>query len=83
VKGEGYQLAESTVNIGSSFNEAATASRWLGASCPSPKTVSILGITHSLSWQPVCDFASAMSNIIVALAGIFFAVYVGRGLGGS
>ncbi|WP_312723689.1 virulence factor TspB C-terminal domain-related protein [Stutzerimonas nitrititolerans] len=83
VQGPAYQLAESTVNLASSFNDGANASRWLSSGCPSPKTFSVRGVSYSITWQPVCDYASALSNLIVALAGIFFAVYVGRGLGGS
>ncbi|WP_445937618.1 virulence factor TspB C-terminal domain-related protein [Pseudomonas sp.] len=42
-----------------------------------------MGRSYSLSWEPVCRFATAMGPLIVALASIFFAVSIGRALKGS
>lgn len=83
VQGSEYQLGTSSVNLGNSFNEGASAARWLGSSCPPDRSFSVTGHSFSLSWQPLCNFASSLSYVIVAMAGLFFAVYVGRGLGGQ
>lgn len=37
-------------------------------SCPSPKTVTFLGQGMEVSWQPVCDFATGIRWIVIALA---------------
>lgn len=42
-----------------------------------------MGRSYSISWEPLCRFATAMGPIVVALASIFFAVFIGRGLKGS
>ena len=83
VSGDSYKLETQTIGLGNSFNEGANGSRWLSSGCPSPRSVSVLGRSFSLSWEPVCNFASSLSYVIVAMAGLFFAVYVGRGLGGQ
>jgi hypothetical protein len=83
VAGESYQLVTQSVSLGNAFSEGSNGSRWLSAGCPASRSFSVSGSSFSLSWQPVCDFASTLSYIIVAMAGIFFAVYVGRGLGGQ
>ena len=81
--GAQYKLGESTVSVGTGFTDGTSASRWLSSSCPSPKRFSAMGKSYQLSWQPVCDFSTSLAPLIVAMAGIFFAVYVGRGLGGQ
>lgn len=37
-------------------------------SCPSPKTITVLGQSMQLSWEPVCDFANGIRWIVIALA---------------
>lgn len=37
-------------------------------SCPRPVAISILGSSHTLSWQPVCDFASGMRPVVLIVA---------------
>lgn len=81
--GEAYQLKESSIPVSGLFTEALNKGRWLPQSCPSPQTVSVMGRTYSISWEPLCRFATAMGPIVVALASIFFAVFIGRGLKGS
>lgn len=39
-----------------------------GGSCPAPKSLSALGHTFTLSYQPVCDFATDIKPMIIALA---------------
>ena len=81
--GEAYQLKESSIPTSGLFTEALNKGRWLPQSCPAPQTVSVMGRTYSISWEPLCRFATAMGPIVVALASIFFAVFIGRGLKGS
>lgn len=81
-----YQVKEDEHDMSGLFSSAIGASRWLPAACPAPER----GSLHSkgagsvqLSWQPTCDFASGLGPFLVAGASIFFAVYVGRGIGGG
>lgn len=38
------------------------------AACPAPKTAMVMGREVSLSWQPVCDFATGLRPLVIALA---------------
>ena len=66
------------------FNEGT---RFLPASgCPQPKSFSLStggGRTFEFSFEPLCQFASDLSYLIVAAAGVFFAIYIGRASGGE
>lgn len=81
--GDKYKLGESSTDIGSSFSTALNSPRFLPASCPPPQRINIQGRSYSLPWSYVCDFASGLSYLIVAMAGVFFVTYVGRGFGGD
>lgn len=37
-------------------------------SCPAPIVLPVMGQTHELSWQPVCDFATGTAPIVRAMA---------------
>jgi hypothetical protein len=78
-----YQLQTDEVDVGDLFSGPSTA-RWLTASCPADRTVhlSLTGTSIVFSWQFICDYASGLGNLLVALASLFFAVYVGRAWGG-
>jgi len=80
-KGE-YQLKEETVDASGFFN---MGNRFYSSTCPSPKSLRIESFnrTIQLSYQPLCDFAGALSYIVVAMASLFFMVYVGRSFGGE
>jgi len=80
-KGE-YQLKEETVDASGFFN---MGTRFYSSTCPAPKSLRIesIGRTIQLSYQPLCDFAGALSYIVVAMASLFFMVYVGRSFGGE
>jgi len=79
-----YQLGASDVDVSGIFTQATTAARWLPSNCPAPQNASLRsGVSISLTWQPQCDMATSLAPLIVALASIFFAVYVGRAFGGS
>lgn len=81
--GEAYQLEESSIPVSGLFSDALNKGRWLPQTCPAPQTINVMGNSYSFSWEPLCRFATAMAPIIVALASIFFAVYIGRALKGS
>lgn len=83
VSGEGFELEEKNIDGASLFNEAISQGRWLTASCPPPRSISVMGNTITFSWEPVCEFAIAMGPFVVALATLFFSVYVFRGVKGS
>lgn len=83
VSGEGFELEEKNIDGAALFNQAISQGRWLAASCPPPRSISVMGKTITFSWEPVCEFAIAMGPLIVALASLFFAVFVFRGVKGS
>ncbi len=79
-----YKLKSSSIDTGKLFSDGTSASRWLPATCPAPKVISLrLAPSQAFSWEPECQMATSLAPIIVGLASVFFAVYVGRSLGGS
>ena len=71
------------INLGEMFSEGT---RFLPSSCPQAKSFSLTtngGRTFSLSFEPLCQFASDLSYLIVAAAAVFYALYVGRAVGGE
>ncbi|UUY10485.1 hypothetical protein LRS11_10840 [Pseudomonas sp. J452] len=75
-------VADEEVDLGSMFSEGT---RFLPSGCPSPESVALTsagGRTFQFSYEPLCQLATDLSYLIVAAAGIFFAVYVGRAAGG-
>lgn len=79
-----YQLQTDEIDVGDLFS-GPSAARWLTASCPADRSIylSLTGSSITFSWQFICDYASGLGNLLVALASLFFAVYVGRAFGGS
>lgn len=45
-------------------------------SCPAPYPLSILGRSYDLSWQPLCDLASGVRPVVLALAWLGAAAFV-------
>jgi hypothetical protein len=84
VQGDKFTLQETTVNAPSIIN---SATRFLPASCPPPETISISvgsgSHSYAFKYDPICRLASDLSWIIVAIASIWAAVYVGRAFGGE
>lgn len=82
VEGTEYQLSEETVDVTGLFS---TGTRFLPSACPAPQQLYIasIGSSVSLSWEPMCQFAQAISFIVVAMASLFFVIYVGRSFGGE
>lgn len=82
VAGKEYQLEESKTDVSGGFD---TGTRFLSASCPSPKSwhSDSFGRSFQISYQPACDYASTISALVLAMASLFFIVYVGRGFGGD
>lgn len=79
-----YQVKEGEHDMSGLFSSALGAARWLPATCPAPISKTLhSGPTVELSWQPTCDFAMGIAPVIVGGACLFFAIYVGRGIGGG
>lgn len=60
--------------------------RFLPASCPQDKTFNLStagGRTFGLSFEPLCQAATDLSGLFVAVATILAALYVGRSVGGN
>lgn len=72
------------INVGDLFNQGT---RFLPSSgCPQPKVVNLRsfgGHSFQFEFDPLCQFATDLSYLIVVAAGVFFAVYVGRAFGGQ
>ncbi|WP_157825262.1 virulence factor TspB C-terminal domain-related protein [Pseudomonas fluvialis] len=72
------------INVGELFNQGT---RFLPSSgCPQPKVVNLRsfgGHSFQFEFDPLCQFATDLSYLIVVAAGVFFAVYVGRAFGGQ
>ncbi|AEB59214.1 virulence factor TspB C-terminal domain-related protein [Ectopseudomonas mendocina] len=83
LSGPEYQLQDQDIPVSGLFNDALNKGRWLPQSCPAPQTFSVMGRSYSFSWEPACRFALAIGPLIVALASIFFAVTIARGIKGS
>lgn len=83
LSGPEYELEEKSTAVGSLFTEAVNKGRWLPSNCPSPETFTVMGRSYSISWEPVCRFATAIGPLVVMLASIFFAVSISRALKGS
>ncbi|MNO35008.1 hypothetical protein D3C76_250550 [compost metagenome] len=83
---EEYQVKEGEHDVGGLFSSAIGAARWLPASCPPPEHYSLRsgnGVSGQFSWEPTCDLARGLAPVIVGSACLFFAVFVGRGIGGG
>lgn len=78
---EKYQLEKQDIQVKGLLENST---RFLPSSCPPPKQVSLSGGTNiTLEFDLFCSFASAIAPIIVALALLFGALYVGRSFGGG
>lgn len=78
---EKYQLEKETVQV-PGLLEGST--RFLPSGCPAPKSVSLSsGKSISIEFDLFCRFASGIGPVIVALALLFGALYVGRSFGGG
>jgi hypothetical protein len=62
---EAKELAKEDINI-----SITPVSGWgaENAACPAPRSVMVAGRAVSLSWQPVCDFATGLRPLVIALA---------------
>lgn len=81
-QGDKFKLDEGSADIDvPSFINQGT--RFLSPSCPVDRTASLSSGPISISFQPLCDFASALGPVFVLFATIFCALYVGRSVGGQ
>lgn len=81
VNGQDFPLNESEVDVSSLFD---TGTRFLPSNCPPPESFHLTsngGRTFQVEFEPLCKVASDFSYIIVAVATMFFLIYVGRGAG--
>lgn len=58
-------LSNTVVDVSSGFGQG---SGFLPATCPQPLTADVMGQTISFGFEPVCNFASSISGIVVAAA---------------
>jgi hypothetical protein len=92
---EGFLASESTnstldegagdIDVAALFNGPGQA-RFLPSTCPVAESFNLQlagGKTFEFSYLPLCQFAIDLSYLIVVVASLFFAVYVGRSVGGS
>ncbi|ARS51438.1 hypothetical protein PSMEN_19045 [Ectopseudomonas mendocina] len=84
-EGDKFDLEEGDGDIDvPSFIQQGT--RFLPATCPQDKSFNLStagGRTFALSFEPLCQAASDLSGLFVAVATIFAALYVGRAVGGQ
>lgn len=78
-----FTVSETEVDASGLFNDGMNAARWLPSSCPGDKSFSAMGFSYTLSMDPVCTAATTLSNIVVGLSMLFFALYIGRSTGGE
>ncbi|WP_242672119.1 virulence factor TspB C-terminal domain-related protein [Stutzerimonas kirkiae] len=57
--------------------------RFLPSSCPPPIALNLSGRSLSFSYEPLCYIANLLSPLIVILATVAAAMYVGRSFGGN
>lgn len=62
---EAKELAKEDINI-----SITPVSGWgaENAACPAPRAVQVAGRAVEISWQPVCDFATGLRPLVIALA---------------
>ena len=79
-----YQLGTDEIDAADLFS-GPSAGRWLSPTCPADRVIHLAttGTSITFSWSYVCQYADALGNLLVALASLFFAVYVGRAFGGD
>ncbi|MGA4448208.1 virulence factor TspB C-terminal domain-related protein [Ectopseudomonas chengduensis] len=79
-QGENFTLPEAEISAPSIIGGAT---RFLPAGCPTPERAQLSGGSLSFNYQPLCTLAVDLSWIIVAVASIWAAAYVGRAFGGE
>lgn len=82
LSGPDYELKEETLPVSGLFMEAMNKGRWLPHSCPAPERFTVMGRQFEMSYELICRFATALGPLLVIMASIFFAVYVGRAFKG-
>lgn len=64
-------LAVETQDVDVDFSVAETS-----GTCPAPIVLPVMGQTHNLSWEPVCDFAEGTAPIVRAMAALSAGLWV-------
>lgn len=73
-------IEEKEVQIASLLSGHA---RFLPSSCPPAQTFTVWGRQFAFKNDYFCNFATSMSWLVVTLASLFAAVYIGKSVGGS
>ncbi len=71
------------IEVPSFINEGA---RFLPAACPPPTDISLMsfgGHSFQLKFDPMCSLAELLAPLVVIVATLFAALYVGRSFGGE
>lgn len=85
VTGDQFQLDEGSgvIDVPSFINQGT---RFLPSACPTAERFSLItagGRSFELSYEPLCRAASDLSGLLVAVATVLAALYVGRSVGGQ
>lgn len=84
-EGSEFDEGDGDVDVSGLFGDAINT-RFFPSTCPPAESVSLNtagGRTFEFTYEPLCQLASDFSYLIVLAASIFFAVYVGRSMGGE
>lgn len=71
--------AETEIQIPSFISEGT---RFMSPSCPAPESFSVLGRAFALEYTPLCNAAEAISPLLIIMAALSAALYIGRAFGG-
>lgn len=74
------EIEEEEIQIASLLSGHA---RFLPSSCPPAQTFTVWGRQFAFKNDYFCNFATSMSWLVVAMASLFAAVYIGKSVGGS
>lgn len=79
-----YDLQEKQIDASTLFT-GPSAGRWIGGSCPADKVYysTLAKRSFYFSWSFFCQFSTGISVMLIGMASLFFAVYVGRAFGGN
>ncbi|QLC77524.1 hypothetical protein LPB260_24380 [Pseudomonas sp. LPB0260] len=84
LQGDKFKLQDGgEIELPSFINQGT---RFLPSSCPAAESFSLTtagGRTFAISYEPLCNVASALSPLFLVAASVFAALYVGRSVGGQ
>jgi hypothetical protein len=81
-EGTANQVVEEQRNFSNAVSSVIDDEEFnFGSSCPAGVSVSILGFSYELSYQWVCDMATGIRAVVIALGYVFATIIVIRSLG--